>query len=100
MRPNTTSLRVSIVGAVLLVSASCPAAGPHRPPHNLAPKQTPAGHDPVTSRIAPYAGHANHSLAQPTFRWGWFGAEHFYPEVQWHRDYNGEVVRWTKQRRY
>lgn len=50
--------------------------------------------------IAPYAGHYNQSQTEGTFRWGWFGAEHFYPQVRWHKGYNGEVYRWSHQRRY
>ena len=50
--------------------------------------------------IAPYAGNTNHSHLAPTFRWGWFGAEHHYPGVHWHRTYIGEHLRWSTQRRY
>lgn len=88
-------VRVLTGVALIGVAASCDAGSPP-----MGPKLTPAGPDPQTSQIAPFAGHANHSLTQPTFRWGWFGAEHFYPRVQWHRDYNGDVVRWSTQRRY
>lgn len=52
------------------------------------------------SYAAPYAGQINHAHTAPSFRWGWFGAEHFYPSVQWHRGYYGEKYRWSKQRRY
>lgn len=48
----------------------------------------------------PYAGYTNHAHLAPAFRWGWFGAERHNPQVSWHRDYNGEVVRWSRQRRY
>jgi hypothetical protein len=89
------AVRVLVLAGGVSVAASCSAGPPQ-----LAPRLTPAGPDPRTSQIAPFAGHANHSLTQPTFRWGWFGAEHFYPRVQWHRDYNGDVVRWSTQRRY
>lgn len=49
---------------------------------------------------APYAGLVNHAHVAPPFQWGWFGAEHHYPRVAWHRDYNGELVRWSVARRY
>ena len=49
---------------------------------------------------APYAGRVNHAHHSPTYRWGWFGAEHFYPSVKWHRGYNGDHFRWSRQRRY
>lgn len=50
--------------------------------------------------VAPYAGHVNHAHQAPTFRWGWFGAEHHYPRVHWHQSYNGDLTRWSEQRRY
>jgi hypothetical protein len=92
---SQATFRVLVGVGAFALATCCQAGSPH-----LAPKLTPAGPDPRTSQIAPFAGHANHSLTQPTFRWGWFGAEHFYPRVQWHRDYNGDVVRWSTQRRY
>jgi len=49
---------------------------------------------------APYAGPINHAHAAPQFQWGWFGAQQFYPQVGWHRDYNGELMRWSTNRRY
>lgn len=52
------------------------------------------------SYAAPYAGQINHAHTAPSYRWGWFGAEHFYPSVQWHRGYYGNKLRWSKQRRY
>ena len=54
----------------------------------------------VNPAVAPYAGHVNHAHLAPTFRWGWFGAERYHPRVAWHRDYNGELVRWATHRRY
>lgn len=49
---------------------------------------------------APYAGYVNHAHTAPTFHWGWFGAERYAPQVRWHRDYNGNLMRWNSQRRY
>ena len=31
-------------------------------------------------------------------RWGWFGAEHYYPRVLWHRGYYGDRLRWSYRR--
>lgn len=55
---------------------------------------------PYTHSAAPYAGRVNHAHLAPQFRWGWFGAERYHPRVAWHRDYNGEVMRWAEHRRY
>lgn len=35
-----------------------------------------------------------------TFRWGWFGAEHYYPTVWWHDGYYGECCRYAYRRGY
>ena len=35
-----------------------------------------------------------------THRWGWFGAEHYYPRVLWHRGYYGDRSRWSYRRGY
>lgn len=67
--------------------------------------ESPLGQQPqpwvhAHAEAPPYAGPTNHAQASPTFRWGWFGAEHFYPSHQAHRDYNGDVLRWSRWRRY
>lgn len=79
------------VAVLLLFAAHAECAG--RNPAPARPQVT-------ATYAAPYAGHYNHAQLNPQFRWGWFGAEHFYPRVQWHRDYNGELMRWSQQRRY
>ena len=35
-----------------------------------------------------------------TFRWGWFGAEHYYPTVWWHHGYYGDCCRHAYRRGY
>jgi hypothetical protein len=35
-----------------------------------------------------------------TFRWGWFGAQHYYPTVWWHDGYYGECCRYAYRRGY
>jgi hypothetical protein len=30
-----------------------------------------------------------------TYRWGWFGAEHYYPFVWWHEGYYGDCCRYA-----
>ena len=37
---------------------------------------------------------------KPSYRWGWFGAEHYYPRVLWHRGYNNDCCRWSYRRGY
>ncbi|MEM6798312.1 MAG: hypothetical protein AAF589_02255 [Planctomycetota bacterium] len=55
---------------------------------------------PMIARTAPYAGHVNHAHYGQSFRWGWFGAEHFYPTIKSHRGYYGDHYRWSRHRRY
>lgn len=74
--------------ALLWVSDTASAAAPCAPSPYAAYYQ------------APYAGPMNHAHTAPQFQWGHFGAEQFYPQVGWHRDYNGELMRWSTKRRY
>lgn len=62
--------------------------------------QPPLATTPYAVSVAPYAGYVNHAYMAPPFRWGSFGAERHYPRVQWGRNYNGDVIRWSQQRRY
>lgn len=48
----------------------------------------------------PYAGTQNYGSQVKPFRYGWFGAEHFYPTNRSHQTYYGDVMRWSRWRRY
>lgn len=50
--------------------------------------------------IAPPGGAYQYGFPVQTYRWGWFGAQHYYPYVVWHRGYNGDCVRWAYRRGY
>lgn len=52
------------------------------------------------AEAAPFATPYNHGIQAPAFRWGWFGAEHFYPSHRAHRDTTGDVMRWSRWRRH
>ncbi len=84
--------RAALTLACLLAATSMLSAGPYS--NGPFPAQQP------TQATAPFAGYPNYAQVNPQYRWGWFGAEHFYPTVQWHRDINGDTIRWDKQRRY
>src|SRR5262245_55743567 len=44
----------------------------------------------MTSRcIEPAGGWYGYGFPVSTFRWGWFGASHYYPTVWWHDGYYG-----------
>lgn len=91
------------LGAAVLLSLSATSADAHQgPAHTHAAPTTAAATAPAPNYCppAPYGPYVNHAHVAPPFQWGWFGAEHFYPRVSWGRDYNGDVLRWSKQRRY
>ena len=33
-----------------------------------------------------------------TYKWGWFGAQHYYPRTTSHRGYNGDYWQWAYRR--
>jgi hypothetical protein len=50
--------------------------------------------------IAPTGGSYAYGFPVQSHRWGWFGAEHYYPRVLWHRGYYGDRYRWCYRRGY
>jgi hypothetical protein len=50
--------------------------------------------------IAPTGGWYRYGFPLQSHRWGWFGAEHYYPRVVWHRGYYGDRCRWCYRRGY
>jgi hypothetical protein len=56
-----------------------------------------------SSRPGPYppkGGWYGYGFPVSTYRWGWFGAERYYPRVGWHNDYNGNCVRFAYRNGY
>jgi hypothetical protein len=43
----------------------------------------------------PKEGWYGYGFPVSTYRWGWFGAEHYYPRVGWRNSYNNDCVRWA-----
>jgi len=43
----------------------------------------------------PKEGWYGYGFPVTTYRWGWFGAERYYPRVGCHSDYNGDRMRWA-----
>jgi hypothetical protein len=43
----------------------------------------------------PKSGWYGYGFPVSTYRWGWFGAERYYPRVGCHSDYNGDRMRWA-----
>ena len=48
----------------------------------------------------PAGGWYGYGFPVSTYRWGWFGAERYYPRVVWHSDNSGECVRWAYRKGY
>jgi hypothetical protein len=56
------------------------------------------GHAYQSGRPGPYppqGGWYGYGFPVSTYRWGWFGAEHYWPRVGWHSSYNGNCVRFA-----
>jgi hypothetical protein len=43
----------------------------------------------------PANGWYGYGFPVSTYRWGWFGAERYYPRVGWRSNYNGDCVRFA-----
>ena len=64
--------------------------------HRQPPLQT-AG---AARSVEPASGWYGYGFPVSTFRWGWFGAAHYYPTVFWHDGYYGECRRYAYRRGY
>lgn len=64
----------------------------HRQPPMSAAVETPT--------ITPANGWYNYGFPVQSYRWGWFGAEHYYPHVGWHHGYYGDCCRSSYRRGY
>jgi hypothetical protein len=56
------------------------------------------GHARNSTRPGPYpppGGWYGYGFPVTTYRWGWFGAERYYPRVTWHKGTNGDCMRWA-----
>ena len=51
-------------------------------------------------RQQPARGWSGYGFPVSTFRWGWFGAAHYYPTVFWHDGYYGDCCRYAYRRGY
>ena len=54
----------------------------------------------ATKSIEPAGGWYGYGFPVSTFRWGWFGAAHYYPFVWWHDGYYGDCCRYAYRRGY
>ena len=54
----------------------------------------------VADRVVRGGGWYGYGFPVSTFRWGWFGAAHYYPTVFWHEGYYGDCCRYSYRRGY
>lgn len=59
----------------------------HRQPGHVAAHTSPSG----------WYGYG---FPVSSYRWGWFGAERYYPRVTWHCGYYGDSIRWAYRHGY
>jgi hypothetical protein len=64
--------------------------------HRQHPNQSAA----VAQSVEPAGGWYGYGFPVSTFRWGWFGAAHYYPTVFWHDGYYGDCCRYGYRRGY
>ena len=118
MRPILFRNLIRHVSAIVVLWAACVTALADPPPPMDPPQYEPQVDVRNGGVLAESYGYHRHQTARPTtyppkngwygygfpvntFRWGWFGAEHYYPRVGWHApDYNGDCVRWAYRRGY
>lgn len=58
-------------------------------------RQAQAGQSVRPGPYPPQGGWYGYGFPVSTYRWGWFGAEHYYPRVGCRSDYNGDRMRWA-----
>jgi hypothetical protein len=63
-------------------------------------RQQPAQTVGAARSVEPAGGWYGYGFPVPTFRWGWFGAAHYYPTVFWHEGYYGDCCRYGYRRGY
>jgi hypothetical protein len=63
-------------------------------------RQQPARALGATKSVEPAGGWYGYGFPVSTFRWGWFGAAHYYPFVWWHDGYYGDCCRYAYRRGY
>jgi hypothetical protein len=58
-------------------------------------RQAQANQSVRSGPFPPQGGWYGYGFPVSTYRWGWFGAERYYPRVDWRSDYNDNCVRWA-----
>src|SRR6185295_17989792 len=102
---------LSIAASIARASDSCDVPSPLQPravirsggvleesyAYHRQPPMRMAG---AARSVEPACGWYGYGFPVSTFRWGWFGAAHYYPTVFWHDGYYGECCRYGYRRGY
>ncbi len=116
-RATSALIALVVVGALSLAGRACIAADAHEAPQQmpLRPeirsggvieesyvyhRQQPTRMAGAARSVEPAGGWYGYGFPVSTFRWGWFGAAHYYPTVFWHDGYYGECCRYGYRRGY
>lgn len=92
---------LAIVGAALLLCATASAGPPwYQARWNNVIDQSYRYHRHEEPAGARAGDSYRYGFPAETYRWGWFGVEHYYPTVLWHHGYNGGSVRWAYRQGY
>jgi hypothetical protein len=95
--------RRSFVALIVIVGTACAARG--EAPNRLVSSQPDVRSGGVLEESYNYhrpqaSGWYGYGFPVSTFRWGWFGAEHYYPRVFWHEGYYGDCCRYSYRHGY
>jgi hypothetical protein len=93
----------------IVVVTMLSVVGPARAEHPTSPHGVRSGGVLAESyhyhRRVPYAPLAEapryaYGFPVSTYRWGWFGARHYYPRTTSHRGFYGDYWQWAYRRGY
>jgi len=99
------------LGAAILIACVCsvpafaldPTTAPRTFQASRHPDLSPHGHrGPLARTAVPHDGPRRfaYGFQTTTHRWGWFGAERYYPRSFSHRGYYGDAWHWAYRRGY
>jgi hypothetical protein len=117
LRARAAVLTFAAAGMLSTITAACRAQdsndAPTQPPLRPAirsggvleesyvyHRQQPTRALGATKSVEPAGGWYGYGFPVSTFRWGWFGAAHYYPFVWWHDGYYGDCCRYAYRRGY
>ena len=106
-----------VFGLMSIAASACRAADSGNMPTQLPPRpdirsggvieesyiyhrNQPAQVTGAARSVEPAGGWYGYGFPVSTFRWGWFGAAHYYPTVFWHEGYYGDCCRYGYRHGY